>query len=206
MSEYWAAAAEWPGETVYIIGGGPSVKTQNLAMLRGRRVIVINSSYEAYPEADFLFFGDARWWLEHCGRPAMRAFEGRVVTCANKVSDPRLLKMRRVVPPPGLAEARDSVASQRTSLQGAINLAVHLGAQRLVLLGADMCRSADGATHHHAPHKWPNPPGNASWDVQMSQLRLVVDPLRRRGVEVINTSPVSRLTWWPRRLLAECVS
>ncbi len=90
----------------------------------------------------------------------------------------------------------------RTSLHAAMNFAVHLGASRLVLLGADM--QPDGErTHHHAPHPWPQKPG--CWDTQMTALRQTVEPLAQMGIEVINTSPVSRIDWWPKASLDECL-
>jgi hypothetical protein len=110
------------------------------------------------------------------------------------------------LPPPGLSFDPTCVVSQRTSLQGAINLAVHLGAIRIVLLGADMRRARDGRSHHHSPHPRPNKPGNRTWDAQMMQLRLTVTPLRERGIEVFNTSPISRITWWPRAELTACLN
>lgn len=200
---YTTIRPEWEGQTAFIIGGGPSVAEQDLSALAGRRVIVVNSSYEAYPGADALFFGDHRWWQVHACR--LENFPGRIYSCAAASAGRRLLKLRRVVPPPGLAEDRDAVASQRTSLHGAMNLAVHLGVRRIVLLGADMGRDASGRSHHHSPHQWANRPGNETWDVQMAQFRFIVAPLAARGVEVINASPVSRIPWWPIRPLGEAL-
>jgi hypothetical protein len=203
---WWRVAPEWAGETAFIVAGGTSVLGQDLSRLRGRRVIVVNSSYEAVPFADFLFFGDASWWETHYRREALAVFAGRVVTVSVRAVGERLLRLRRRVPPPGLSLDPSCVVSERTSLQGAINLAVHLGAKRIVLLGADMCRARDGRSHHHSPHPRPNKPGNRTWDIQMTQLRLIAAPLRTLGIEVINTSPISRIDWWPRAELAGCLS
>jgi hypothetical protein len=203
---WWRVAPEWAGETAFIVAGGTSVLEQDLSHLRGRRVIVVNSSYEAVPFADFLFFGDASWWETHCSRETLTAFAGRIVTVSVRAVGERLLRLRRRVPPPGLSLDPSSIVSERTSLQGAINLAVHLGAKRIVLLGADMCRANDGRSHHHSPHPRPNKPGNRTWDIQMVQLRLIAEPLRALGIEVINTSPVSRIDWWPRAELSACLT
>ena len=198
---------EWQSETAFIVGGGPSVKQQNLELLRGRKVIAINASYRALPFADFLFFGDARWYNEErrVRAPLLDAFQGRVVTCSSVVRGPKLLGLHRVNPPPGLAEDRYSVSSQRTNLQGAMNMAAHLAVKRIVILGADMGRATDGASHYHEPHPWPNAPGNADWDMQMEQLRLIAAPLAKRGIEVVNTSAVSRINWWPKQTLEEVI-
>jgi len=209
MAIYWAASPDWRGETVFIVGGGTSVRQQNLELLRGRRVIAVNSSYEAVPFADYVFFGDSRWWKEHQSRPALQPFRGRLVTVAKAARGPGLKRMLRVRPPPGLATNPAHLASQRTSIQGAMNLAVHkIGALlpgaiggKIVLLGADMCRDENGVSHHHAAHPWKNKPGNKTWEVQQTQLCLIVDHLKKLRVEVINTSPISLLTWWPKATL-----
>lgn len=203
---WWRVAPEWVGETAFIVAGGTSVLGQDLSLLRGRRVIVVNSSYEAAPFADILFFGDASWWETHRRRETLAAFTGRIVTVSLRAAGRRLLRLRRQVPPPGLSRDPGCVVSERTSLQGAINLAVHLGVKRIVLLGADMRRAEDGHSHHHSPHPRPNKPGNRTWDIQMAQLRLAAEPLRELGIEVINTSPISRIDWWPLAELAACLA
>jgi hypothetical protein len=198
----WRIPRAWPGETAYVVGGGPSLRNVDLACLKGRRVIVVNSSYQLVPFADYLFFGDQRWWLEHDWRPEMQNFRGQIVTCSTSVSHLRVHKVNRRLPPEiGLAVENDAVVSQRTSTQGAMNLAFHLGVKRIVLVGIDMGRAPDGASHHHKPHPWPPRPGNVVWDEQLEQLQHIVGPLKRHGVEVINTSPVSRIEWWPKMSL-----
>lgn len=205
----FAIAPEWRGDTAFIIAGGTSVASQGIERLRGRRVLVVNSSYEAAPWAPVLYFADRRWYFEHYTRPAFKAFAGLKISCNGQPqvrSNPEISWLRRVVPNfdpthgplgPGLAEDPAAVVSNRTSLQGAINIAAHYGVARIVLLGADMCRSVDGRTHHHSAHRWNNKPGTETWDVQMVQLALVVEPLKSRGIDVVNCSPISRLPWWP---------
>lgn len=196
----WHIQPDWAGETVYIVAGGTSVRGLDLSLLKGRRVIAVNSSYETVPFADLLFFSDVRWYEEHKNRKAYLEFPGKVATVSRIVQDvpsrPALLRLHRHGQP-GLATPNDGVICQRTSLQGAMNLAAHKGVARIVLIGADMRRAEDGTTHHHIPHKWKNRAGNKTWDVQMTQLVTTVEPLRALGIEVINVSPISRITWWP---------
>lgn len=199
----WTAAAEWPGETVFIICGGPSVAAADLDCLRGRRVIVVNSSHEAYPQADILIFGDSRWWVLH--KPALAGFGGRIVTTALGSYGEQLLKMRKVRPSAAaaLSPDRQALSMQFTTLHAALNLAAHFGVARMVLIGADMGRASDGRSHHHKAHPWPVKPG--CWDQQMEQLAWTAAPLAARGIEVINCSAASRIDWWPKRTLAEAV-
>ena len=204
---YWTVPPDWKGETGYIIAGGISVLNQDISKLQGRHVVVVNSAYEATPWADYLFFGDERWWYDHRKRPEILKFKGRFVTPSQAAVGNNLLRLWRYTPNldlkrgklgPGLTTNPMAVVSQRTSLQGAMNLVAHFGVSRMVLLGADMCRGENGATHHHKPHKWQNKPGNKTWDMQMDQLVLIVEPLRALGVEVLNASPISRIPWWPK--------
>ena len=96
---YWSATQEWPQEMVCIVCGGPSVLGQDLEQLRGRRVIVINSSVHAMPWADILYFADFRWYCEPKNRAAVESFAGRVITTSRKVFNKRVLLMRAVNPP-----------------------------------------------------------------------------------------------------------
>lgn len=191
---YWTCPKLWPGETAFIVAGGPSVADLDLRALDGRRVIAVNSSVCAVMAAEFLYFGDARWW--EANRDRIGGYAGTIVSTARSVISPRVKRMRKIKLPPGLALDPSSLVMQRTSLSGAINLAVHLGATQVVLLGADMQAAPDGRTHHHAPHRWPQRPG--CWDEQLGELRFMVEPLRRLGVEVINCSAASRIDFWPK--------
>lgn len=199
--QYWTCTEEWPGSTVWVIGGGPSVRGLDLSSLAGRKVIAINSSFENVPFADFLFFGDSRWFWHN--KPKLKRFKGRLVTCAPPSLDPKCLRMQKVKPPPGLCEQRDSLAMQYTSYQAAINLAVHLGAVRIVAIGLD--GKPDGvATHHHEPHPWPQRP--ECWSMQIDSMRHVVKPLAKRGIEVFNANPDSAYEWWPKMSFAKCLA
>ena len=202
----WKVEPEWAGQTAYIVGGGTSVKELDLSVLQGRNVIVINSSYQTCPWAQFLFFGDARWFNHQRRTFKLQSYKGRVVTCSDPVRGPNILGLKRINPPPGLTDDPTSVVSQRTSCHGAQNMAWHLRAKRQVLIGIDMKRAEDGTTHHHEPHPWPLPKGNSSWDQQMQHLQLIAEPLRQRDVEVINVSPISRIDWWPKMTLAEAIA
>src|SRR4030095_8430938 len=97
-------ARELPGECCFIIAGGASLLGHDVEQLRGRRVIVINSSIHAMPWADFCYFGDWRWWNEPENKAAVASFGGRVVTTTQMVrGDPKILICRKIKPP-GLAQ------------------------------------------------------------------------------------------------------
>jgi len=181
----WTVPREWPGETVFIVAGGPSVLSQDLDALRGRRVIAINSSVHAVPWAQFLYFGDWRWYYEH--RAAVASFAGRVVTTST-VPDKRVLYCHKTRPP-GLAARPDSLMQRWTSLTAATNLAAHLigPGGTVVWLGADGGKAPDGRTHHHKPHPWPSLRG--CYDQHHSDLVTIVPSLKALGIAGYNASP-----------------
>jgi hypothetical protein len=179
---------EWPGETAFVIGGGPSVLGQDLEVLRGRRIIVINSSVHTVPWADFMFFSDARWWNEPENRAAVESFAGRVVTTSRMVPNKNMLVCRRSHPP-GLALERDMLMRKWTSLTAATNLAAHLvgSGGTIVWLGADGQKAADGRTHHHKPHRWAHTPG--CYDLHRKDLVTIVPSLKALEIAGYNASP-----------------
>lgn len=201
------ARKEWSGETAYIVAGGPSVKHQNIELLKGCRVIAINSSYLTVPWANILWFSDARWYNHHrlTHMKELMSFKGRQITNAPAIRGPNLLSMVRSSPPPYIDLRPTHVVNQRTSLHGALNLCWHFDVKRIVLLGADMSRDKAGISHHHEPHPWKNEDGNKCWDKQMEHLKMTAPLLAEKGIEVINTSLVSRIDWWPKEPLETAI-
>jgi hypothetical protein len=194
---FWSVPQEWTGETAFILAGGASVLGVDLEQLRGRRVIVINSSVHAMPWADFCYFGDWRWWNEPENRSAVANFAGRVVTTSRMVPDAKVLVCRNVKPP-GLAQARDCLTQKWTSLTAATNLAAHLVGRggTIVWLGADGKAAADGRVWHHKPHRW-GPKANR-YDRHRADIATMVEPLRMMGITLLNASPGSAYAdLWP---------
>jgi hypothetical protein len=194
---FWSVPREWPGECCFIVAGGPSVIEHDLEQLRGRRVVVINSSVHAAPWADFLYFADWRWWNEPENRAAVANFGGRVVTTSQMVRDAKVLICRKVNPP-GLAQAPNCLTQKWTSLTGATNLAAHLVGRggTIVWLGADGKPAADGRVWHHKPHRWGPKPER--YDRHRGDIATMVDPLRVMGITLLNASPDSAYAdLWP---------
>ena len=59
---FWSAPEMWRDETVFIIGGGPSLAEMDLSPIHSRPVIGVNNAYALGPWVDVIFFGDAHWW------------------------------------------------------------------------------------------------------------------------------------------------
>jgi hypothetical protein len=188
---------EWEGETAFLVCGGPSFASVDAELLRGRRVMVVNSSLYRIPWADFLFFGDERWELEN--RSAVKSFGGRVLSSSyGSVHCPYIGFLRRPRPaetPHGLSSDPLEAWLRHTSVRGAINVLCHLGVSRIVALGLDGGPDATGKTHHHTPHPWGM--NRNIWDLQREELSHVAPALQARGIELLNASPGSKIPFWP---------
>jgi hypothetical protein len=201
----WTVPDAWPGQTVVILGGGPSLSQAQVdrvaaAQVRGAcKVIAINNAYQIAPWAELLYFCDEKWWTWHKDRAGYRSFTGRKVTLENPrlcQTEPAVHALRNYGWGPGLCEIRDGVYTGRNGGYQAINLAVHLGARRIVLLGFDM-RAVRGRTQWHDEHPVKDPVD--VYQVQMMPCFETLPPaLERRGVEVLNASPGSALEVFPK--------
>jgi len=201
MTSFWTAPRCWEGETVFVLASGPSVNALDLSLLKGRRVIAVKSSWLIYPAADVLFFADGRWWRDPALRP--KAFDGLIVSSAKEISDPRV-KLMHKIEPGELSEKPCTVALRRTSTTGAINLAVHFGASRIVLLGVDGKVSPQGMRHCHGT-PWPWALKVGCFDEQNEEYRQIAPSAAHLGVEIVNANPDSAIDAWPRRPFSECL-
>lgn len=192
----WSVPREWVGATAFVIAGGPSVTQADVDRLRGGHVIAINKSYERAPWAEYWISHDPGDWHDHCAGLARVGFAGKRVTCQKAIRAAGVLQLARLTPPPFLSLKPTHLAMQRTTVTAALNLAFLLGATTIVVLGADMRAADDGRTHHHSPYPYQPKPG--CWDRQMVELQQVAAALAAQGVAVLNCSPISRITFWPK--------
>jgi hypothetical protein len=193
-TNFWQISPEWKGETAFVVAGGPSVAAIDLNMLRGQKVIAVNSSFRAVPFADFLIFADGRWW--EFNRRHLADWKGRIVCCSRSPRDKQLLMVKRKTLAGGFSDAADTLTVQFTSSTAAIDLAVKLGASKIVLLGLDGKNAADGKTHHHSSHPWRQVAG---WEKKhRKDLAMLAGPLKLRGIEVLLGTPGSAYAdLWP---------
>lgn len=86
----------------------------------------------------------------------------------------------------------------------ALNLAIQFGAAKVVLVGYDM--SIEKGIHWHGRHPpGLNNPRQASVDKWRAELDAQAPMLQQMGIEVLNASPHSRLTAYPRVPLLEAI-
>ena len=154
---YWDPQAIWEGEDCYIIGGGPSLKTFDWELLRGRNTIGCNSSFLLGVDfCEVCVFGDAKFWRAHSER--LKYYGGLVVTnlpaLASEETPPWVKVMKRRAR--GLHT--DALGWNANTGALAINLALLLGASRIFLLGFDMKLGEEGEVNWYEQHlDKPNP-------------------------------------------------
>jgi len=160
----------WPGSTFICVGCGPSLDEVQIQRCRDAvesldaRIIVINDAYRLLPMADVLYGCDSRWWLWHEGVSLFPGIKvGLAWSCIDNDWFPGWDKIdytniRFLISTgkEGLETNPRGIRTGNNSGYQAINLAVHLGAKTIVLLGYDMKRSEDGNHHWFGDHPCPD--------------------------------------------------
>lgn len=207
----------WAGETVVLIGGGPSlaeeqISTAHNAWAAGKaRCIVVNDAYLLAPWADVQYAADAhwhRWHTEGIPKPAIglsaadvarrwAEFTGQKCSIENSapnIADNEVHILRNQTYPShsrGLSlDPRALVTGHNSGFQ-ALNLAVLAGAKRIILLGYDGGPSKEGKTHWFGDHPRPTP--QAFWPYCHQAMSAAESALLDAGVEVLNCSPGSAI-------------
>lgn len=201
---------DWSGEICAIVASGPSITPDMVSSLRGRCcVAVVNNNYQLAPWADLLYAADLRWWDVHKG---VKEFGGlKVMPTVHNLASPdgraaanaaskyglNLVTVlgetdtdvdRIVVDVPGVIARGGNSAFQ------AVNLVTQFGCRRQIWVGFDFT-----GDHWHGEHPPPlKNPRQRTLDKWCRRFDDQAKTLRRLGVEVVNLSPASMLTAYPK--------
>ena len=147
----WVPQQEWAGGEAFLIGGGPSLKTFDFEILRGRNVIGCNDAFRLGGDiVNFCIFGDGSFYQR--AQEELKSFTGRCVTnqpsFLSRRGDPKLKHIHLMHRhKDGLGE-NGSLGWLYSTGAMAIDLALQLGALQVFLLGYDLCAPA-GVCHWH---------------------------------------------------------
>lgn len=192
----------WPGATVLCMGTGPSLTQQDVDFVRGKaRVIAINDAFKLCPWADVLYGCDGSWWEWNKGA---RDFTGMKFGMTVRPGHFRDVVRMRNAGSKGLCLERDGLCTGRNSGYQAINLAVHFGAARILLLGYDMSRDRNGRSHFFGEH--PRRAKPSPYPAFREVFPTLVKPLARLGIEVINCTRRTELKTFRLMPLEEALS
>lgn len=188
-SKYSVSEKIWDNETVYIVGGGPSLKSFKWDKLKCKNVIAINRAYEMLPGATVLYWTDSRFYKWY--KDDINKFKGLKYTCRpfnDKPSDVKLLKPTSAMK----IDIRPSfICHGNNSGYGAINLAIKLGAKKIYLLGYDM-NSSPNTTHWHDGYTVKH--NHTIYQKMIKYFDTMPSELKKLGVQVFNANPKSQLT------------
>ena len=152
-------------DTVFIIGGGPSVSTliPDTSVIEDRDIICTNNAYKLYPDALVLHFMDAPWWQWHqdAEHNVKENFSGEIVSSAvtkreMNIESNLITYFKRIVDPSntvigGLTDNPNDLRGNNSGHQ-AINIAYHMQYEQVVLIGFDLNRNAQSC-HWHKDHR-----------------------------------------------------
>jgi hypothetical protein len=199
----------WPGGTVACLATGPSLTREDCDALRGHvdGVIAVNDAHRLAPWADVLYSSDRVWWPFYKGVPDFQGLRygiGATVGSSRAFTHLPSIAVLEHTGVEGLEDAPTGLRSGLNSGYAAINLAVHGGAARILLLGYNV--GLVGSRSHffgaHPRGLTSNP--NLYPDFRRCFATLVA-PLAARGIEVLNCTPQTALECFPRAELASAL-
>lgn len=200
----------WPGATVVIIGGGSSLTPEDVDYVGVRasarrlerrhlksdapeiRVIAIKEAIELAPWADVLYACDDKWWYHHKGYPFFAGTKYALEPQRWAWPDVQVL---RNTGDEGLETDPAGLRTGHNSGYQAVNLAVHHGATKIVLLGFDMWSGPEGRQN------WFYKPGlhiDSPYPIFLMRFAALAEPLKQAGVHVVNASRFTVMNSFPR--------
>lgn len=177
-------------KSCYIIGGGPSLRDYDFSWLANKNTICVNASFLHVPNPSVIYWSDSYFYDR---------FANRLInySCYKVTNKPKKLYdnvyVYRNTGIIGLETDPTGLKSGNNSGYAAINLAFHLGAKTIYLLGYDMDNMGH-YRHFHKEYIYSNHVDhNLYKDRMIPHFSSLVEPLKERGVEVINANMNSKL-------------
>jgi hypothetical protein len=221
----------WEGGDVWIIGGGPSVPRQfdvpqdiiqkvingtlppnayspYMHLIHNEHVIGVNMAYKLGDWIDIVIFGDSGFFLKE--RNNLAVFPGLRVSCNSGNQGEKWIKHlgRDSNRPKGLSENPGLVSWNGNTGAAAINLALHTGVARIMLLGFDM--NIDGSAMQHWHNLYGKGPVNDDrrkkklpFGRHMLGFPKIAEDAKKIGVEIINVSANSAIDCFPKMTVKE---
>lgn len=204
---YSALTRDWEGQTIFVIGGGDSLRGFDFDRLPpGYRLGCNASGLMPVAKCDGIVSMDHNFI--NSMKKELIAFPGDrflIISPANdpghgcdgeKVEGAFYLRRSRAE---GLTDPPDMAG--RNTGHGALNIAYSKGATRIILLGIDM--GVGQQSHWHGGDHWDGPMADRLYKGWAEDFMATIDPLKRAGIMVMNASPTSRVEAFPKITLEE---
>lgn len=228
----WNVPKIWNNGDVWILGGGPSIieqfeipqevvndvitKRQPLSAysifmqpIHKKHVIGINVAYQIGTWIDMVFFGDPGFFEAH--KNELVNFPNLCVTSVTEIEKFEWLKFVNRDPskPFGISEHPATISWNKNSGASAISIAVHAGAKRIFLLGFDMQLDTKNTQHWHSVYNEggrPKDMGKLPFARHLEGFPAIAVDAKRKGIEIINVSPKSAITVFPKMSLKQALT
>lgn len=213
----WKVPRMWEGGTCIIIGGGPSILKQfdvpeeiikdvyldklkpdayspYLEAIHKQHIIAVNVAYKIGPWIDMMLFGDSSTWKED--KAGILGFRGLKITCSD-ITDRGASNLKYLGRDPkhrvGISTNPALIGWNKNSGAAAINLAVHTGVKRIILLGFDMKLDPNQNQHWHKLYVSPLNQTNSIFNKHLIGFPQIKKDLDVLGIEVFNCNPDSAI-------------
>lgn len=231
----WNIPRMWEGGECWIIGGGPSLSQQFevpqdvidkvmsgeesiaayspfLSSIHGKHIIGVNAAFLLGSWIDIIFFGDGGFYKNNF----KQLDKINKLKIAGNMSAKKIARMRGVKfvgrdhnHNMGITKRKGFISWNGNSGAAAINLAVHLGATKIYLLGFDMKVGPTKMQHWHAHYgsgkKGPRDPRKLPFHRHLLGFPRIAIEAKKLGVEIINVSPDSAIKSFKRVSLKEVI-
>ena len=207
MDDSWLAGYDrlrptMPGEDVFILGGGPSLRNFDVSVLGSAKVIATNEAFILAPNAEALVFVDYHWWARR-ELEVRETFAGELIGRGPYRSAYRRTGVTSVAYRSGEVFSIDPrLLGGRNSGLAAVNAAWLMGAARIFLLGFDMKGDGSRNNFHNLYPDSPKAPAHRYVSIFLPEFEKAAKRLETiGGGVVINLTPGSALKCFPERSL-----
>ena len=195
MLSHWEPDPRWEGQEAYILGGGPSLTSFDMNLLKGRNVIGCNDAYKLGVEiCPVVYFIDPDWYGHHYEH--LKTYQGELISCRQDFLEyPEIKTTKRF--DHGLHLG--GVGYNGNSGAGAINLAILFGAAKIYLLGFDMELGGAGQANWHQNEV--NQPDIRHYQRFQGEFKDFVIPDWKKKfshIGIVNLNPDSKLDGFPK--------
>lgn len=223
----WSVPKIWNEGTCWIIGGGASLTSQfnipkkivekvqtgelpisayspYMSLLHDKHVIAVNGAFRLGDWIDICFFGDKNWYFQNA--KALNDYKGLLVGCPEflQVQGWQNLGIKYLQKDHskkfGISTDPSKVCWNNNSGSAAISIAYNTGCKRIVLLGFDMTLSPTGKGHWHNLY---NGKTTMPFYKHLTGFEQIALDAKRLGIEIINASPDSKITQFPKMNIEE---
>ena len=186
----------WPGQTIAVLGSGPSMSQEVCDALLEANVpaIAVNDTFKLAPWAAILFAGDLQWWRVKAEEVA--GFKGLKVCSQPGRELPGVARIR-ISGDWGFDPDPSCVRFGGNSGYQAVHIGIHTGAVRILLCGFDM-HGTHWFGRHQEPLRNPHEHRFSRWVKRFRDLKDC-------GAEIVNCTPGSALHHFQMMDLADAI-